>query len=42
MRLHGQRVTTAEVEGLRRAGVVKGRWVIESEEEPSSDVQVRP
>ncbi len=33
-------VTTEEAQRLRDLGILKGKWVIESEEEPSSDVQV--
>lgn len=33
-------VTTEEAQKMRDLGILKGKWVIESEEEPSSDVQV--
>jgi hypothetical protein len=33
-------VTSEEAQKMRDLGIVKGKWTIESEEEPSSDVQV--
>ena len=33
-------VTTEEAQKMRDLGILKGKWYIESEEEPSSDIQV--
>ncbi len=33
-------ITTSEAQQMRDLGILKGKWTIESEEEPSSDVQV--